>query len=190
MNATNDESHSSQNNRWRRRRRFRLRRPRAYARPFALSIAFGVAIGIAYALLYGPSRGAYVDNLMAGAALGIPWWGLINIIALPVFASRTPEWDADQMRAQVPALVGWVVYGSMMGLLVQVITDLLHEVFGPEPPPIDTSTLPKTRVVILGGGFAGMQTALSLEEQFHTNPASEPLAHQRHQRSPLYSDAR
>ena len=48
----------------------------------ALSIAFGVAIGIAYALLFGPSRGAYVDNLMAGAALGIPWWGLINIIAL------------------------------------------------------------------------------------------------------------
>ncbi len=135
-----------------------------------LSIAFGVAIGIAYALLFGPTRGAYVDNVMAGAALGIPWWGLINIIAIPVFASRTPEWDADQMRAQVPALVGWVVYGSIMGLLVQVFTDLFHEFLGPEPPPIDPSTLPKTRVVILGGGFAGMQTALSLEDQFHTNP--------------------
>ncbi len=134
------------------------------------SIAFGVAIGIAYALLFGPARGAYIDNVMAGAALGIPWWGLINIIAVPVFSSRTPEWDADQMRAQVPALVGWVVYGSIMGLLVQVFTDVLHGVLGPEPPPIDTSTLPKTRVVILGGGFAGMQTALSLEEQFHTNP--------------------
>jgi NADH dehydrogenase len=135
-----------------------------------LSVAFGVAIGIAYALLFGPTRGAYVDNVMAGAALGIPWWGLINIIALPVFSSRTPQWDADQMRAQVPALVGWVVYGAIMGLLVQVFTDLLHEVLGPEPPPIDTSNLAKTRIVILGGGFAGMQTALSLEEQFHTNP--------------------
>jgi NADH:ubiquinone reductase (H+-translocating) len=135
-----------------------------------LSVAFGVAIGTAYALLFGPTRGAYVDNVMAGAALGIPWWGLINIIALPVFSSRTPEWDADQMRAQVPALVGWVVYGSIMGLLVQVFTDVLHAVLGPEPPPIDPSTLPKTRVVILGGGFAGMQAALSLEEQFHTNP--------------------
>jgi NADH dehydrogenase len=137
---------------------------------FVLSIAFGVTIGIAYALLFAPARGAYVDNLMAGAALGIPWWGLINIIALPVFASRTPEWNADQMRAQVPALVGWVLYGSIMGLLVQVFTDALHKVLGPEPPPIDTSTLPKTRIVILGGGFAGMQTALSLEEQFHTKP--------------------
>src|SRR6202035_433931 len=82
-----------------------------------LSIAFGIAIGISYALLFSPSRGAYVDNVMAGAALGLPWWGLINIIAIPVFSSRTPEWDADQMRSQVPALVGWVVYGALMGLL-------------------------------------------------------------------------
>jgi len=135
-----------------------------------LSIAFGVAVGIAYAFFFAPSRGAYVDNVMAGAALGIPWWGLINIILVPLSASHTPEWDADQMRAQVPALVGWVVYGSIMGLLVQVFTDLLHEALGPEPPPIDPSTLPKKHIVILGGGFAGMQTALSLEEEFHTNP--------------------
>jgi NADH dehydrogenase len=135
-----------------------------------LSIAFGIAIGISYALLFSPSRGAYVDNVMAGAALGLPWWGLINIIALPVFASRTPQWDADQMRAQVPALVGWVVYGSIMGLLVQVFTDLLHDALGPEPPPIDPSSLKKTRVVILGGGCGGMQTALCLEQEFHTNP--------------------
>jgi NADH dehydrogenase len=135
-----------------------------------LSVAFGVAVGIAYAFFFAPSRGAYVDNVMAGAALGIPWWGLINIILVPLSASRTPEWDADQMRAQVPALVGWVVYGSIMGLLVQVLTDLLHEVLGPEPPPIDPSTLPKKHIVILGGGFAGMQTALSLEDEFHTSP--------------------
>ena len=135
-----------------------------------LSVTIGLALGIAYALSFGPSRGAYVDNLLAGGALGVPWWGLINIIALPVFASRTPQWDADQMRAQVPALVGWVVFGAALGLLIQVFTDVLHYLLGPEPPPIDPSTLPKTRVVILGGGFAGMQTALSLEEQFHTNP--------------------
>jgi NADH dehydrogenase len=135
-----------------------------------LSVAFGVAVGIAYAFFFAPSRGAYVDNVMAGAALGIPWWGLINIILVPLSASRTPEWDADQMRAQVPALVGWVVYGSIMGLLVQTLTDLLNEVLGPEPPPIDPSTLPKKHIVILGGGFAGMQTALSLEDEFHTSP--------------------
>jgi NADH:ubiquinone reductase (H+-translocating) len=137
----------------------------------ALSIAFGVSVGIAYSFFFAPSRGAYVDNVMAGAALGIPWWGVINIILVPLSASRTPEWDADQMRAQVPALVGWVVYGSVMGLLVQVFTDLLHAALGPEPPPIDPSTLPKKHIVILGGGFAGMQTALSLEDEFHTNPA-------------------
>jgi len=135
-----------------------------------LSIAFGVGVGIAYALSFGPMRGAYVDNLMAGAALGMPWWGLINIILIPLSHSRAPQWDVDQMRGQVPALVGWVVYGSVTGVLVQAFTDLLHEILGPEPPPIDTAALPKKHVVILGGGFAGMQTALSLEDEFHTNP--------------------
>ncbi len=135
-----------------------------------LSILFGVTVGIAYALSFGPVRGAYVDNLMAGAALGMPWWGLINIILVPLFHSSTPQWDVDQMRAQVPALVGWVVYGSVMGVLVQAFTDLLHGILGPEPPPIDPATLPKKHIVILGGGFAGMQTATSLEDEFHTNP--------------------
>ena len=135
-----------------------------------LTLAIGIAIGIAYAVFFVPTRGAYVDNLMSGAALGVPWWGLVNIIAIPLSTSRTPEWDADQMRAQVPALVGWVVYGSIMGLLAQAFTDLMREVLGPEPPPIDPSTLPKKHVVILGGGFAGMRTAICLEQEFHTNP--------------------
>jgi NADH:ubiquinone reductase (H+-translocating) len=135
-----------------------------------VSIVFGVTVGIAYALSFGPMRGAYVDNLMAGAALGMPWWGLINIILIPLSHSRAPQWNVDQMRAQVPALVGWVVYGSVTGVLVQAFTDLLHEIIGPEPPAIDTEALPKKHVVILGGGFAGMQTALSLEDEFHTNP--------------------
>jgi NADH dehydrogenase len=135
-----------------------------------LSIVFGVTVGIAYALSFGPVRGAYVDNLMAGAALGMPWWGLINIILVPLSHSRAPQWDVDQMRAQVPALVGWVVYGSVTGVLVQAFTDLFHEILGPEPPAIDTATLPKKHIVILGGGFAGMQTATSLEDEFHTNP--------------------
>jgi NADH:ubiquinone reductase (H+-translocating) len=135
-----------------------------------LSIVFGVTVGIAYALSFGPLRGAYVDNLMAGAALGLPWWGLINIIFIPLTQSRAPQWDVEQMRAQVPALVGWVVYGSVTGLLVQAFTDLLHSILGPEPPPIDPGTGPKKHIVILGGGFAGMQTASSLEDEFHTNP--------------------
>src|SRR6516225_9569748 len=39
-------------------------------------IAFGLAIGLAYAASTRRTPQAYVDNLMAGGALGVPLWGL------------------------------------------------------------------------------------------------------------------
>jgi hypothetical protein len=38
------------------------------------SIILGVVVGAAYAASLRPTRGAYVDNLMAAGALGVPLW--------------------------------------------------------------------------------------------------------------------
>jgi NADH:ubiquinone reductase (H+-translocating) len=125
----------------------------------------GIAIGIGYAAALDPTRGAYVDNLMAGGALGVPLWGLISVIAIPLFSTRMPEWTADQMRTHFPALVGWVVYGATLGLLTQGLSDLAEKIWGPEVRPPLAVPEKKTHVVILGGGFAGMRTAECLEKQ-------------------------
>ena len=127
-------------------------------------------VGAAFSASLNPTKGTYADNLMAGGALGIPLWGLISVVAIPVLSGRQPGWDADQMRGQFPALVGWVIYGAVLGLLTQALSDFATHIWGPEATPDRHDAREKTRVVILGGGFAGMHTAECLERELRTNP--------------------
>jgi hypothetical protein len=63
-----------------------------------LSVLFGTVVGLGYSASIKPTPDTYVDNLMAGGALGVPLWGLIRVIAIPLFSSRMPEWSADEMH--------------------------------------------------------------------------------------------
>ncbi len=77
---------------------------------FGVSLLLGLAIGAAFAASIGQTPGAYLDNMMGGGALGVPLWGILNVIALPLLSGQMPEWSAAQMRAHFPALVGWVLW--------------------------------------------------------------------------------
>ena len=128
-------------------------------------IVLGVALGAGYAATLRPTRGAYVDSLMSAAALGVPLWALISVVAFPVLSGQMPEWGAEQMRTHFPAMVGWIVYGASLGIFTQCLNDIAGHILGPEIEPVAAAPRQTTRIVILGGGFAGMRTAVSLEEQ-------------------------
>jgi NADH dehydrogenase len=136
-----------------------------------LGVLWGMVVGAVYSAGLRPTRNAYVDNLLTGAALGIPLWGLISVIAIPLLSGKTPEWSADEMRAHFPALVGWVLYGALLGLITQGLTDAAEQVLGPDVEEVSPAPREKKRIVILGGGFGGTRTAERLEKEFEGDNA-------------------
>ncbi len=135
------------------------------------ALVIAVLVGVAFALSMEPARSAYVDSLMLGGALGVPLWAVVTVVALPLLNGEMPEWSAEQMRQQFPALVAWVLYGTALGVLTQLFSDAAERVLGPEPAAQMEQPANPPRVVILGGGFAGMKTAECLEQELRTNPA-------------------
>jgi NADH dehydrogenase len=106
---------------------------------------------------------------MAGASLGVPLWGMVSVVAIPLLSGQRPAWSAEQMRQSFPVLVGWVVFGAILGFVHQALHDGAEYFFGPESFPAEPQISVSKRIVILGGGFAGMRTAECLEEKLGTD---------------------
>ena len=140
------------------------------AHPFALWVPLvGAAIGGAYT---GASekRGRYaIDSVFTGATMGIFVWVALEVIAIPFVSSGVPAWSAVAIRGVFPAFAGWILYGATLGAAAHVLVrvGLLRE--GPRDGRSRWASADRTRIVILGGGFAGMTTALKLEEAFRSD---------------------
>ena len=118
--------------------------------------------------------GASVDGMFTAAALGIPLWGAFSVFALPVMTGQGPQWTAEGMRALFPALVGWLLAGALLGFLTPIASWIAERFLGPEPAeksPVLSEN--KRRILILGGGFAGVGTASELERLFRADPSVE-----------------
>lgn len=131
-----------------------------------VDFAMAIAAGLLYGACVPPVRGAYADNVMAAALMGIPLWGIANVIFLPWFLRGHIAWSAAGMESHFWLLVTWVLFGVFLGAILQVASDVAGRAFGPEVTPIALPSANPIRIVILGGGFGGMKTAECLEREF------------------------
>lgn len=136
----------------------------------ALGLVLGTLVGSAYGLVTLATATRSIESLFTAAALGFPLWTVLNTILIPVVSGHGPQWSAENMRILLPALVGWIVSGAMLGVLIPGLSAALAAFAGPPPLAVaQPAELQPIRIVILGGGFAGMATAEELERQFGAN---------------------
>ena len=125
-----------------------------------LSISFLSAslLAAVYSLLVRPRPPAYIGNAMVGGTIGIVAWA----VSLALTANRNHTLDAGFMRNNFGSLIGWVFFGLLFAFFLQVFHQIVLRTLGGEG---EAATIPTTplRIVILGGGFAGMRTAERLE---------------------------
>ncbi len=132
----------------------------------ALGISLGGLLGVLYVIAFKHTLGAYGENITIAATLGVPLWGLVSLIIIPLSLGQGPQWTAEGMRTLLPALVGWVLYGAGLGLLTQVLQDLIIWLWGPVAAAEPVVPAKPVQILILGGGFAGVTTAEHLEQEF------------------------
>ena len=136
-----------------------------------VGVVLGTVIGLGYGWAVEQRSGGYIDTGLAAAALGVPLWAAVSVVLLPLAAGEEPLWTTEGMRLAFPAFVGWVLYSVSLGLAARALGDIASRFLGPEPQRAASVPAARTRVVILGGGFAGVTTALHLERAFGADPS-------------------
>jgi NADH:ubiquinone reductase (H+-translocating) len=128
-------------------------------------VALALVAGSVYSACVPPTRGAYADNIMAAASLGIALWGITSILLLPLLSGNQMAMTTVDIQAQFAPLVGWILCGALLGAFLQSFSEIAETLYGPEAQPSSLPQTSLTRIVILGGGFGGMKAAECLEQE-------------------------
>ena len=141
----------------------------------------GVILHLLSSVLVGASFGAvlryqpsgYAGTTSSGLLLGLLWWVAGPMSLGPLLEGAGPTWSIVEAQKVFPSLIGHLLYGGVTGLGFYIfVASYLH--FRPRSEDlIPLPEVPKTRVLILGGGFGGIGTAQRLERLYSRVPGVE-----------------
>lgn len=143
-----------------------------FAHPSALWIPLlGGAAGAAYVSAAPRESSGWLDDAFLAGALALPFWLILEIIALPIVAGGQPAWTAAGLRSAFGAFTGWLFFGLLLGGSANRVLAAAH--LARATVPDVALAREHVRVLILGGGFAGVTTAVKLEGLLGADPSFE-----------------
>jgi NADH dehydrogenase len=132
---------------------------------FAAQLLSGAVLGAVYVGLFRPDALGVAEGLLSAVALAVGWWVVLPVTLLPVALGQGPKWEASAVSAALPVLFAYVCQGAVTGLSWPLLSRAAPMTAPPAPvrPQAERSPRPRHRVVVLGGGFAGVSAARELE---------------------------
>ena len=122
-------------------------------------LVIGPALGLVLALFSSRGMGSGPAVAASGVLLGLVVWVIWSLSLLPLLVGDEPRWSAQQAAQAYGELVAATMFGGLSAVMLIALGALV-----PAPVARPTEAQPeRSRIVILGGGFAGVSAARRLE---------------------------
>ena len=122
-------------------------------------LVIGPALGLVLALFTSRGMGSGPAVAASGVLLGLVVWVIWSLSLLPLLVGDEPRWSAQQAAQAYGELVAATMFGGLSAVMLIALGALV-----PAPVARPTDAQPeRSRIVILGGGFAGVSAARRLE---------------------------
>ena len=134
-----------------------------------LILISGLLTGLAYALIFQSIKDGLYSDMLKGVLLGFFMWVVFALNIFPLIMINAPMWAADSVRNIFPSMLAHLLVGGLTGFLYSVLVKVLGVYL-----PLSRDDVPTAeaiqRVVILGGGYAGVAAAEAVEKEFLRDP--------------------
>ncbi|MFI1397891.1 NAD(P)/FAD-dependent oxidoreductase [Streptomyces sp. NPDC020681] len=126
--------------------------------PYAIYTA---AVGALIGVVVGYRRGAVAMAASGGVLIGLLGWMVWSLTVTPLVEGNVPTWSAEAAERAYAEFVGELLHGGLTGLVLHGLLALrARRRRSSVPAPVPCR---KPQVVIVGGGFAGVETARRFE---------------------------